>query len=109
MKPEVWPYRVGVRRFRPKRLGNNWAAQSAQTGGNVQAGESQGGPQYSHGGRRQYNQNGYYQQQGGGAYQYGHGGGGGGHGNQYAPSAPVPVFHLQTDNRYSGLKDNVDN
>ena len=33
---EVWPLRVGVRLFRPKRTSQNWAQQSATTGGLVQ-------------------------------------------------------------------------
>ena len=36
LQPEVWPYRVGVRRFIPKRPRNDWASQSANSGGNIQ-------------------------------------------------------------------------
>ena len=39
LKPEVWPLRVGVRPFRPKRTNNqtqSWAQQSASSGGFVQ-------------------------------------------------------------------------
>ena len=36
IRPEVWPLRVGVRLFRPKRTSQNWAQQSATTGGLVQ-------------------------------------------------------------------------
>ena len=38
LQPEVWPYRVGVRLFKPKRFQpsqNSWSQQSSQTGGNV--------------------------------------------------------------------------
>ena len=36
MKPEVWPYRVGVRHYKPKRRTNpSWNDQSAQSGGNI--------------------------------------------------------------------------
>ena len=35
MNPDVWPYRVGVRIFRPKRTQNSWSNQSGQAGGNV--------------------------------------------------------------------------
>ena len=43
LKPEVWPLRVGVRPFRPKRQqSRTWAEQSASTGGNIQA-DSQSG------------------------------------------------------------------
>ena len=41
LKPEVWPLRVGVRLFRPKRTFDGkpspWAQQSAKSGGNIQA------------------------------------------------------------------------
>merc|ERR1712179_510956 len=37
IRPEVWPLRVGVRLFRPKRTSQNWAQQSATTGGLVQS------------------------------------------------------------------------
>ena len=43
LKPEVWPLRVGVRPFRPKRSNNqtqSWAQQSASSGGLVQAQQS---------------------------------------------------------------------
>ena len=35
MKPEVWPYRVGVRHFKPPRRnqGMSWNEQSEQAGG----------------------------------------------------------------------------
>ena len=38
LKPDAWPYRVGVRIFRPKRnqnQQNSWSQQSSQTGGNI--------------------------------------------------------------------------
>ena len=36
LKPEVWPYRVGVRHYRaPRRPDSGWAGQSRQAGGNV--------------------------------------------------------------------------
>ena len=38
LKPDVWPYRVGVRLFKPKRWQpkeNSWNQQSSQTGGNI--------------------------------------------------------------------------
>ena len=41
LKPEVWPLRVGVRPFRPKRTNNptqSWAQQSASSSGFVQQG-----------------------------------------------------------------------
>ena len=43
LKPEVWPLRVGVRLFRPKRNTQTWAQQSAASGGNIKtsAGQSQ--------------------------------------------------------------------
>ena len=44
LKPEVWPLRVVVRLFRPKRTFDDaptsWAAQSAMSGGNVHAQQS---------------------------------------------------------------------
>ena len=36
LQPEVWPYRVGVRRYIPKRPKNDWASQSSNSGGNIQ-------------------------------------------------------------------------
>ena len=36
MKPDIWPYRVGVRHFKPpRRTGLNWQQQSSQSGGNL--------------------------------------------------------------------------
>ena len=36
LKPEVWPYRVGVRHYRaPRRPDSGWAGQSRQSGGNM--------------------------------------------------------------------------
>ena len=38
LKPDVWPYRVGVRLYKQKRLNNqnqSWSQQSGQTGGNI--------------------------------------------------------------------------
>ena len=52
LKPEVWPLRVGVRLFRPKRSdnqGQSWAQQSASSGGNVQ---TQSDSSQSYGGAR---------------------------------------------------------
>ena len=50
LKPEVWPYRVGVRHYRaPKRPDSGWAGQSRQSGGNISPGRS-GVPQSSAGG-----------------------------------------------------------
>ena len=52
MDQNVWPYRVGVRRFRPHRpKQGTWASQSAQSGANVQAGAhaKYGGPGGHHG------------------------------------------------------------
>ena len=93
MNPAVWPFRVGVRRFKPKRFSNNWADQSKQSGGNIQTDQRknhEGQGQYRHGSRpadrRQHS----------GGPQYGQGGG--------APSAPA--FELSTQNRFNGLKDN---
>ena len=37
LRPEVWPLRVGVRLFRPKRSTQTWAQQSASIGGSIQA------------------------------------------------------------------------
>ena len=102
MKPEVWPYRVGVRRFIPKRPKNDWAAQSANSGGNIQL-ESAGrhnrgrhslvsgqGHHHSHHGARNYQ-----------------------HDNrviQFAPSTPSnEQFYLPTQNRFDGLQDNENN
>ena len=46
MKPEVWPYRVGVRHFKPKRrTHSSWKDQSAQSGGNIEQ-QHRGGPRY---------------------------------------------------------------
>ena len=41
LKPEVWPYRVGVRHYRaPRRpaLGSGWRGQSSQSGGTINSG-----------------------------------------------------------------------
>ena len=36
LKPEVWPYRVGVRHYRaPRRADSGWHGQSRQSGGNI--------------------------------------------------------------------------
>ena len=100
MNPGVWPYMVGVRRFIPKRPKNDWAAQSAQSGGNI------------HTEQREHNS----RSRDGGAH---HGGGvqrGQQHhsrynrGDQYAPNAPsIDQFQLQTQNRFNGLQDNAMN
>ena len=44
MNPEIWPYRVGVRHFKPPRRsqGMSWQHQSQQSGGNVQHSDSNG-------------------------------------------------------------------
>ena len=122
LNPDVWPYRVGVRRYRPQRTKSNWASQSAQSGGNIHA----GGEQHRHGqaGGAQY------VGQAGGAQYGGHAGGAqygsaqyGGQGgpryqrfsrrDQYAPSAPSapghPQFYLPTENRFNGLQDFYEN
>ena len=109
MQPEVWPYRVGVRRFIPKRPRNDWASQSANSGGNIHR-ESAGhhhpaGNQghhhshshaVSHGHNHSHHSVHHYQ-----------------HDNkviQFAPSAPnTEQFHLPTQNRFNGLQDNVNN
>ena len=55
MRPEVWPYRVGVRMFKHKRAQNTWSSQSGQTGGNVQPGTAPLGSQPSqHHGHRHH-------------------------------------------------------
>ena len=41
IRPEVWPLRVGVRLFRPKRTTQSWAQQSAAAGGNIQTARTQ--------------------------------------------------------------------
>ena len=46
MCPDVWPYRVGVRMFKHKRIQNNWSSQAGQTGGNIQPGVSPHGGQH---------------------------------------------------------------
>ena len=90
MQPEVWPYRVGVRRFIPKRPKNDWASQSASSGGNIQRGP---GRHASAGGHGHHNR---------GNHRHPH--------NQFAPSAPsTEQFYLPTQNRFNGLHDNVDN
>ena len=45
LKPEVWPYRVGVRHYRaPRRTDTSWDGQLGQQGGgDVQGGVSRGG------------------------------------------------------------------
>ena len=47
LKPEVWPYRVGVRHYRaprrPDRADSGWRGQSSQSGGNINA-DNTGGP-----------------------------------------------------------------
>ena len=93
MNPEVWPYRVGVRRFIPRRPKSDWASQSAQSGGNILSA--------SHG--RQYH-----------SLPSGHGN----HGSRNQPQHDVRVghgapsneqFYLPTQNRFNGLQDNVNN
>ena len=94
MNPAVWPYRVGVRRFIPRRPKGDWAFQSAQSGGNI------------HPERR----DGYGRKHGGGARAHYGGQGGHHHRRDTAPSAPsAEQFHLDTQNRFNGLQDNVDN
>ena len=89
MDPNVWPYRVSVRRYRPKQ--DSWASQSAQAGGNVAPDRGQHGGHGGHGGR-----------QGGAQHRYRQG--------QYAPSAPAAEeFHLPVRNRFNGLEENVSN
>jgi hypothetical protein len=88
MDPNVWPYRVSVRRFRPHRpKQGTWASQSAQSGGNVQAGRRYGNrAQQQHGGHHAPHHSGR---------------------DQYAPpSAPVaPELQLETENRFNGLRE----
>ena len=54
LKPEVWPYRVGVRHYRaPRRPDGGWAGQSRQAGGNVSPiNETAGRTQSTVGGRQ---------------------------------------------------------
>ena len=44
LKPELWPYRVGVRHYRPPRREarpeGSWQGQSGRTGGHVDAGQA---------------------------------------------------------------------
>ena len=57
MKPEVWPYRVGVRHYRPKRRTQpSWNDQSAQSGGQIdmQPGAHQRAPRHHHQGYQQH-------------------------------------------------------
>ena len=99
MKPEVWPYRVGVRRFIPKRPKGDWASQSSQSGGNVRVdyGRDRQGNGDHAGGARQHR---------GGYNQPRHDTRGG----QYAQSAPhIEEFHVDTQNRFNGLQDNESN
>jgi hypothetical protein len=94
MNPSVWPYFVGVRRFKPKRYSNNWADQSKQSGGNIQTDQRknhEGQGQYRHGSRPAD------RHQHSGGFQHGQGCGG-------APGAPS--FELSTQNRFNGLMDN---
>ena len=94
MDPNVWPYRVGVRRFRPHRpKQGTWASQSAQSGGNVQAGSTdQSGPRYGNG--AQHQQCGHHAPHHSGRDQYAQ------------PSAPAAQeFHLETQNRFNGLRE----
>ena len=46
MSPDVWPYRVGVRMFKHKRIQNNWSSQAGRTGGNIQPGAGTNGSQH---------------------------------------------------------------
>ena len=85
LKPEVWPLRVGVRLFRPKRTdnqGQSWSQQSASSGGNVQ---TQPGSTQSFGGAR---------------------GKVGGKGFPF--QAPAPLTPVNTSNMFSLLGDMED-
>ena len=99
MQPEVWPYRVGVKRFIPKRPKNDWASQSANSGGNIQlesaARHSRGrhslvsghGHRHSHYGANHYQQDNRV--------------------IQFAPITPSNErFYLPTQNRFNSLQDN---
>jgi hypothetical protein len=101
MKPEVWPYRVGVRRFIPKRPKGDWASQSSQSGGNVQMdnrGDRQARRDHA-GGAQQHRGNGGYNQPRHDT-----------RGGQYAPNAPhIEEFYVDTQNRFNGLQDNESN
>ena len=93
MMPEVWPYRVGVRRFIPRRPKGDWASQSSKAGGNIQT-DRRGN---EHDGPRGTNGHHHHQRRD----SRGHG---------YEPSAPVlDEFHVQTHNRFNGLQDNATN
>ena len=102
MQPEVWPYRVGVRRFIPKRPRNDWASQSANSGGNIQlesAGNHSRGQHSRDGGHshRHSHQGVHHYQQDNRVI-------------QFATSAPSnEQFYLPTQNRFNGLQDNVNN
>ena len=89
MKPEVWPYRVGVRHYKPKRRTQpSWNDQSAQAGGSIQ---SQHGSYHNQQQERRYQQE-WYQQ---GRYQQDR--------RQLrgeAPPAPAQPFQLPLNNRY---------
>ena len=58
LKPEIWPYRVGVRHYRPARRSDRpeagWQGQSGRTGGHVNA--EHGGAQRGNQGSNQGNQ-----------------------------------------------------
>ena len=115
MQPEVWPYRVGVRRFIPKRPRNDWASQSANSGGNIQRDSSRqydhvrhslaaGNHGHLHSHSHAVSHSHHHSHHGVHHYQ---------HDNkviQFAPSAPnTEQFHLPTQNRFNGLQDNVNN
>ena len=62
MDPEMWPYRVGVRHFKPpkrSRQGMTWQDQSRQNGGRVDGGQHN----QQREGRRERNQRSHFQQQ----------------------------------------------
>ena len=66
MNPDVWPYRVGVRIYKPKRIQNSWSNQSSQTGGNVDHSQQrqQGQGQYSSQQQQQFHGQQQYHRQG---------------------------------------------
>ena len=89
MNPQVWPYRVGVRHYKPPRRkeGMSWNEQAKQAGGGQ--GDSQGG---NHGGghaenqaQRQSQSQNYRQQK-----------------HRMNPNRPSP-FNLDLQNRYQAL------
>ena len=70
MNPDVWPYRVGVRIYKPKRIRvdqqNSWTNQSGQTGGNVDLSQQrqQGQEQQSSHQQQHYHRQQQYHRQG---------------------------------------------